>query len=173
MAFIKTDKSMDDILLGTHTDYVTPWVTVHDEVDYSTLKFLKTPIMKDAAHLTDLSDIIAKFKLPGLSLSYDVEFDEWDSWTASSDVNVYDYPGNHVESEYISKLAKSKLNDIKVNLDESNIKVTGKIITIPINKVNESTLKSISELEDGLDSVIIESGKGSYFHYERKVNYTL
>lgn len=108
MSFQSTTKTLDDLLLGTHTDYINPWVTVHDEVDYTTPIALSFPIMKLVTELGSLKEVLDMFKLPGLSMSYDVEFDKFNSWTASSSVDIYKYPLHHIQSELYAELEVTK-----------------------------------------------------------------
>jgi hypothetical protein len=108
MPFQPTTKTIDDLLLGTHTDYINPWVTVHDEVDYTTPIALSFPIMKLVTEVGSLKEVLDMFKLPGLSMSYDVEFDKFNSWTASSSVDIYKYPLHHIQSELYAELEATK-----------------------------------------------------------------
>ena len=108
MPFQPTTKTIDDLLLGTHTDYINPWVTVHDEVDYTTPVALSFPIMKLVTEVGSLKEVLDMFKLPGLSMSYDVEFDKFNSWTASSSVDIYKYPFHHIQSELYAELEATK-----------------------------------------------------------------
>ena len=108
MPFQPTTKTIDDLLLGTHTDYINPWITVHDEVDYTTPIALSFPIMKLVTEVGSLKEVLDMFKLPGLSMSYDVEFDKFNSWTASSSVDIYKYPLHHIQSELYAELEATK-----------------------------------------------------------------
>jgi hypothetical protein len=170
MAFQKVDKTVDDILLGTHVDYINCWASVHDEGDLYVPKVLRNPIMKKVTALTSLKELLDKYKLPGVSMSYDVEFDDWNSWTAAKSVDIYAYPENQKESVLRDMWEKSKELDIKPSVEETS---KGKVIIKPYHEVDEDWLKAITSLPDGNDVVRIKSEEDAFFEYERKVEYTL
>lgn len=163
LEFVETEKTMEDFLLGTHTDYLNPWITVHDEVDFVVPKALSAPIMKTVSIIASLKELIDKYKLPGLSMSYDIEFDRWNSWTASSDVDIYAYPLNHKEAEIYEELKRveSILSSTKY----------GKVYTIEAKVATPEFLAKVQSLPDGLDEIYIVNGD-SKFKYERTVDYS-
>lgn len=173
MAFVETNKSLDDILLGTHTDYIHAWATVHDEVDFTVPTALSAPIMKQITATCSLKELLDKFQLPGVAMSYDVEFDKYGSWTASSSVDVYQYPLNHIHSEYLSELKdiKTKLHEkTDTNPNQEAVSPKQNIVTIPYDKVTEQLLLQIQTLPDGFDTVIVSHPDGTQFQFNRSVN---
>jgi hypothetical protein len=64
--------------------------------------------MKLVTEVGSLKEVLDMFKLPGLSMSYDVEFDKFNSWTASSSVDIYKYPLHHIQSELYAELEATK-----------------------------------------------------------------
>ena len=96
-------------------------------------------------------------------MSYDIEFDRWNSWTASSDVDIYAYPLNHREAEIYEELKRveSILSSTKY----------GKVYTIEAKVATPEFLAKVQSLPDGLDEIYIVSGD-SKFKYERTVDYS-
>lgn len=171
MAFVQaTKKTMDEYLLGTHTDYITCWATVHDEVDYVVPLAIRNGVMKKVSHVGSLKDLFDKFKLPGLSMLYDIEFDKYNSWTAGSSVPIYQYPMNRQEDVMRKMWEESKKN---APPRSERTTPTGKVVTIPLHEVTETWLSKLSSLKDGSDTVMIQTGSGGFFEYERRVSYTL
>ena len=173
MAFVETNKSLDDILLGTHTDYIHAWATVHDEVDFTVPTALSAPIMKQITATCSLKELLDKFQLPAVAMSYDVEFDKYCSWTASSSVDVYQYPLNHIHSEYLLELKdiKTKLHDkTNTNSNQEAVSPKQKIVTIPYDKVTETLLLQIQTLPDGNDTVLVTHPNGTKFQFDRLVD---
>ncbi len=179
MAFQKVDKTIDQVLLGTHTDYINCWALVHDEGDLFVPVELRNPIMKKVTSLVSLKELLDKYKLPGVSMSYDVEFDDWGSWTASKSVDVYAYPENKGEGILRELWQKSKDSGRTTTVAPTPAPVaaepvgSGKTITQPFHLVTEEWLQSLSALPDGEDTVFVETGEGNLFEYNRKVAYSL
>jgi hypothetical protein len=168
MAFIRVDKTVDDVLCETHVDYINLWACVHDEGDLYVPTALRSAIMKKVTSLVSLKELLDKYKLPGLSMSYDVEFDKWLSWTASDSVDIYTYPENREEGILYDMWQQSADNQLKPTI---TITSKGKIIKKPFHEVNEAWLKEMSSLPNGVDTILIETGPEAYFEYERKVTY--
>lgn len=191
MPFVDTDKTMDELLLGTHTDYIDVWVSVHDEVDLVVPEYLRNPIMKRVVSEISLKDVLDKFKLSGLGLSFDVEFDKWQAWTASDSVAIYKYPKTQQEDSFMQKLANSlkSLKPIKKSTSETQApkpeptpsvksepkpKETvskPKKVRIPIAKVTKELLTKISKLPDGRDIIVVQYDDKTEFVYQRRVTY--
>lgn len=170
MPFQKVEKTVDEVLTGTHVDYINLWASVHDEGDLYVPEEIRNAIMKKVTSLVSLKDLLDKYKLPGLSMSYDVEFDPWLSWTAAEDVDIYAYPENHHERVLRDMWQKSRKEGVVSKVEE---KPSGKVITKAFHEIDEEWLKNVTSLPNGNDKIIIKVGNDddAQFEYERLVTY--
>lgn len=82
--------------IKTENSYIV--ITVHDEIDYVTdfsmLKFLA----KKLSTYLDLTEYYKKFGVPYIRYLFDIEFDGWGAWTASTGLPVYELPASREEN---------------------------------------------------------------------------
>lgn len=168
MPFIPTEKSMDEILCGTFVDYLNVWATVHDEGDLLVPTELRDAIMKKVTNLGSLKDLIDKYKLSGLAMSFDVEFDDWGSWTADKSVDIYTYPNHHIEQATFDAWKEYAAKDLRPNV---TVAQKGKVITRPLTGISQEWLDALSKLPSGDDTILIQTDTEEFFEYERKVQY--
>lgn len=161
-------KDLDGYLLGTHTDYINVWASVHDEDDLYLPVFLRNPIMKAVVKQISLKELLDKYKIPGLAMSYDVEFDDTQSWSARKQVNIYEYPETRNESILFDLWQNSKKNELKCTTTATDV---GRVITKPIHEATQEWMKTLASLPDGKDKILIQTGPEHFFEYERLVTY--
>lgn len=163
-----TQPNLDAYLVKSHVDYLNIWASVHDEGDFTVLQFLRNAIMKTTVDEVSLKDLLDKYNLPGLGMSYDVEFDEFLSWTAGESVNVYEYPTTKNEKIMYHLWLESKKNRLRPNIQSSD---EGRIITQPFHLADKEWLKMITDLPEGKDKLLIQTSEDQLFEYERLVTY--
>ena len=93
MGLVKSkSKNLDFFTRRIKTEVGHMILTVHDEIDYLTdYSFLK-PLTKKFSQYLDISAYYKKFNVPFIRYLFDIEFDEWGSWTAGKSVDVYQMP---------------------------------------------------------------------------------
>lgn len=166
MPLVSTQETMDEILCGTFVDYINTWATVHDEADLIVPTFLRDAIMNKVVSLASLKDLLDKYGLPGLAMSFDVEFDKWGSWTASSSVDIYSYPSNAIECAAHEAWAEYATCNLKPSI---TVAQEGRVVTRPLADVTQSWLDEMKLLPDGVDTILIQTDGSEFFEYERKV----
>lgn len=172
MAFNECRKSLNEIKAGMWIDYMMPFAVVHDEIDIVTLKHLRDPLMSLNVDVTSLKDIFDKrFQWAGIATTYDVEFDEWDSWTAVSAVPIYTYAGSPKEleskNEYYKLLEEIKLKKPEVIKQEIKEEPKSESITL---EMKDGLLETIESLPDGETTVKVKMNSDKTITYNRKVN---
>lgn len=169
MPFVEAKhETVDEYLLRSHTDYLNMWASVHDEGDFTVPQFLRNCIMKKVVEVASLKDLLDKYKIPGLAMSYDVEFDDHNSWTAGKQVNIYEYPANLQEHIYFCLWQQSKDNELRPHIKTTE---EGRIISKPMHEITKDWMNWLSNLPPGKDKVLIQTGEDQYFEYERLVEY--
>ncbi len=161
--------NVDAYLVRTHTDYINTWASVHDECDFTVPKFLRDAVMKKVSGIASLKDLLDKYKLPGISMSYDIEWDNYGSWTAGKSTDIYIYPKNREELKFYKLWVDSKSNQLKPNIVPED---DGKIVEVNMTDINKDWLDKLKSLPDGKDKVLMKSGENDFFEYERLVDYS-
>ena len=161
MSFVEAKHELiDEYLLRSHTDYINTWASVHDECDFTVPVYLRNAIMKKVANIASLKDLLDKYKLTGLSMSYDIEFDDFGSWTAGDSEDIYVYPNNREELHYHEKWLSSKDNRLKPNIKIDDI---GEIVEKPLAEATKEWMAKLNALPDGKDKVLIKTGEEEFF----------
>lgn len=161
MPFLKSDKTLDDYLSGTHTDYFTPWSLVHDEMDLVVLKDLMPPLMKQIVKKSALKKLFGISGIPGMGVSFDVEYDNYNSWAATRTLNVYEYPLHRKEN---------KLYQDWLRVMRETPKVVGKTYYLDSQDLTQDDLALIASLPEGYDTLIVKKPSGDIFGPSRKVD---
>lgn len=91
MPLVSVNKTKDDLLIGLHQEYFVQCLSVHDETVQLVDKKLAQPIMLEAIKIAELNKLFKQIDLPFISFKFDVEYDEWGSYTAAKGFNISQY----------------------------------------------------------------------------------
>jgi hypothetical protein len=181
MPLIKTDKTVKDVLLNVHQDVLTNFLSVHDEIVVLTDKYLFEPIMTKLTKIIELEKVFKKLNAPYVKFKFDVEYDNFGSYTASNGLDVYQY---FMESEKIiqSLLNSGFIKEETISESEKTTEKSEEILTQPkhteikekVFKINQEDYQQVTDkiisLPDG-GTVIKINFDDQVFIYNRKVNF--
>jgi len=83
--------TIDDLLIGLHQDYLINFLSVHDETVQLVDKKLAQPIMLETIKIAELNKLFEQIDLPFISFKFDVEYDDYGSYTAAKGFNISQY----------------------------------------------------------------------------------
>jgi len=173
MPFIKCNKSREDLLRGLHQDTFISIFSVHDETVQILDKRLAQPIMTRTIQMTELDKIFSQIGLPFIKFKFDVEYDQFGSYTAAKAFDIYEYA---VESYKIMHgyYDKDKTNDTPATEEDSNKQEVLEELSIHTMEYDsiksfQKDLPKINALPDG-DTVLVVIVESIPFTYKRLVS---
>lgn len=125
------------------------FLTIHDEGDFICDRAILYPLTKKMSTLLDISEYYRKGWHKFIRYLFDVEYDEWGSFTALKSIPVYEEPINRAEHEAI-KLYKEGLKLVSKSYkteDTKTEKVEAKEVTIDLKASECSSEELITSLE--------------------------
>ena len=91
MFVAKSNKTIKDLLVNLHQDLFINNFSVHDEIVNLIDRHLHRPLALQMVRLIELQNVFNRLKVPYITFKFDVEFDKWGSYTATSALNPYKY----------------------------------------------------------------------------------
>ena len=93
MAFKYFDdkKKIDDVIADTHQDMLVNFLSIHDELVFIVDKHLFKPIFNKIVKMAELREVFDKLGMKYITFKFDVEYDNFGSYTASESFDVYKY----------------------------------------------------------------------------------
>jgi len=91
MPLIKLDKTMKEVMLNLHQDLFINNFSVHDEIVNIMDRFLHQPLALQMVRIIELQKVFNQVGYPYITFKFDVEYDKWGSYTATSSLNPYTY----------------------------------------------------------------------------------
>jgi hypothetical protein len=156
--FQAVDKSLDDVLVNVHQDYVNMVLSIHDEVDLVMDKRLMEGISWSLTKEAECKDIYDRFGFRYVNIFFDIEYNKDNgSFAVNSDFNVYKERAKEIELRLDDKVIES-----------SEVDQVGKIV-VYLKEVDEGKLAELSKLADGECRLFLDLGRGGSYEYDRRV----
>lgn len=198
MPLIKSDKTMKDLLVNLHQDLFINNFSVHDEIVNIMDRFLHQSLALQMVKIIELKKVFDQIGYPYITFRFDVEYDKWGSYTATSALNPYKYdleitkfslknkgfveekqeeivdnnPAINIAENAIECKKDTQESQEKVSLNENGKKESeSRTKEIKVFSYNEflQFLEKISSLNSGSDTLIVVLPDNSRFRKE-KVN---
>ena len=188
MPLIDTSKTWDDYLVGLHQDMLVNFLSVHDEVVVLVDKHLAQSIMTNCVKIAQLDKIFDKVGVPYITFKFDIEYDEWGSYTAHKQFDVYKYSllqqqmlsngfiSSVVEGDTVSTDGEKTVPDENLTMEasaddgESVLDNENKVIEVVLPVYDDDIIQKLISVPDGTTTLIV-TVEGLSFTYSRKVDY--
>jgi len=142
-------------------DLFIPFNTVHDEIDYLIDSNMFKPLLKKIINISALKKVMGKLKLPYINILFDVEYDEYNSWTAKKDIDIYQVALHEEEHKWrkkyqdlYSKLSQkrsdtNKKEPLKSSSKENQVSSNIIELVLPEKEMTEELLEKIQKSSEG------------------------
>ena len=162
--FIETNKTIDEYKIGLHQNYLATFLVIHDEFDLLVDRFMVDALSAKIADILENRKIFGKLGYSFVRFKFDVEYDEWGSFTPQKTLNAIEYALKKYEVYDDKTFNKIILEeDIPVTIEkipEPEPTPERDIIRVVLTGIQpenlEGVLKSISELKGNDAEIFLE-----------------
>ena len=164
----KINVPINDVIKGIHQDYMVNFLSIHDETVQISDKFLFKPIMRQFVKIAELPQIFSKTQIPFIQFKFDVEYDEWGSYTSNNKFEVYEY-----DVETLKLLKEKGFSKNNVDQNVQNVKKDKKkqreTISVTITEEDTDKIRRIDSVKSGNVELYVFFNDEKY-KYERLVD---